>query len=146
MYYFNDFFYLTGLMFCLYCVARIIHSLETYLEDNDLYKFAHKILAFVSIVFYFFSLPVTIVIYVLQKYPISRRVKFEIEEDRKNRDAYWKSIIKSERRSYRENRPLSYIADVMGSDYTFGYDEGYSAGFDDGYTEASSELLNESAP
>lgn len=143
---FNDFFLTTGMMFCCYCFARIFHSLQLILEDKNSHNFIQKLLVCLLAFFYFFSAPVSIIIYFLQKYPISRRVKFEIEEDRKNRDAYWKSIIKSERRNYRENRPLSYIADVMGSDYTFGYDEGYSAGFDDGYTEASSELLNESAP
>lgn len=145
MYYFNDFFYLTGLMFCLYCVARIIHSLETYLEDNDLYKFAHKILAFVSIVFYFFSLPVTIVIYFLQKYRISRIVKFAVAEEREKQDTYWKSVLLSERKHYQEKHSLPPISDLMGSEYSVGYDEGYSAGYQDGYREASSEL-DEAAP
>lgn len=145
MYYFNDFFYLTGLMFCLYCVARIIHSLETYLEDNDLYKFAHKILAFVSIVFYFFSLPVTIVIYFLQKYRISRIVKFAVAEEREKQDTYWKSVLLSERKHYQEKHSFPPISDLMGSEYSVGYDEGYSAGYQDGYSEASAEL-DEAAP
>ena len=142
---FNDFFKITGLLFCLYCVARIIHSLETYLEDNDLYKFTHKILAFVSIVFYFFSFPVTIVIYLLQKYRISRIVKFSVAEERKKQDTYWKSVLLSERKRYQEKHSLPPISDLMGSEYSVGYDEGYSAGYQDGYSEASAEL-DEAAP
>lgn len=142
---FNDFFKITGLMFCLYCIARIIHSVETYLEDNDLYKFAQKILAFGSIVFYFFSLPVTIVIYFLQKYRISRIVKFAVAEEQEKQDAYWKSVLISERKRYQEKRALTPISDLMGSEYSVGYDEGYSAGYQDGYSEASAEL-DEAAP
>lgn len=84
----------TGIMFIFYCVARLSHSIELYLEDKNTHIFFQKVLVIISFIFYLFSLYVAILIYFLQKYPNSRRIKFEIQEDRKSQEKYWRSEIR----------------------------------------------------
>ena len=84
---FSEFVLALGFCFILFSVARILHSIAIFLEDNDKPGFLVKTFAFISYFLYFCVLPLTGFIYLIFHYPNSRSNKIAYEDGLKSSKA-----------------------------------------------------------
>lgn len=76
-----------GLCLVIFSIARILHSVAMFLEDNEKSDLLVRIVAFISYFLYFCVLPLTGFIYLIFHYPNSRSSKIAYEDGLKSSKA-----------------------------------------------------------
>lgn len=91
-----------GFCACLYAAARLLHYISLYFNDNDLQIFSVPLIC-ISFFLYFLALPVTVVLYLLNKFHSDRLQKL-IQKDEADK---YHQLLESYKREYeRKSDPI----------------------------------------